>query len=107
MLFGEYLGQFGSDGSGPHKIIVAWMGATGFPDFFSMSEPQSYLSYGSRHTGVVNFVYADGSVHGIRKGFKAPGTQADILNRVNTTWDAFQRLAGKGEGDVLKNDNLN
>lgn len=107
MLFGEYLGQFvGANGSGSHAVVVAWMGATGFPAYFSMAEPPSYLSYSSRHTGVVNFVFADGSVHGIRKGFTTPGSGADILNRVNSSWDAFQILAGKSDGDVLKTDNL-
>jgi prepilin-type N-terminal cleavage/methylation domain-containing protein len=107
MLFGEYLGQFGANGGGPHEVVTSWMGATGFPSYFSMAEPASYLSYGSRHTGIVNFVYADGSVHGIRKGFKVPGSGAGILNRVNPSWDAFQSLAGKGDGDVLKTDDLN
>jgi prepilin-type N-terminal cleavage/methylation domain-containing protein/prepilin-type processing-associated H-X9-DG protein len=106
MLFGEYLGQFGASGAGQHEVVVSWMGATGFPAYFSMAEPTTYLSYASKHAGVVNFAFADGSVHGIRRGFKAPATGTDILNRTNASWDAFQSLAGKAEGDVLHNDVL-
>jgi prepilin-type N-terminal cleavage/methylation domain-containing protein/prepilin-type processing-associated H-X9-DG protein len=106
MIFGEYLGQFVSGNAGQHALSVAWMGATGFPAYFSMAEPTNFLSYASNHTGIVNFAFADGSVHGIRKGFKSPATVADTLNRVSATWDAFQSLAGKAEGDVIRNDVL-
>jgi prepilin-type N-terminal cleavage/methylation domain-containing protein/prepilin-type processing-associated H-X9-DG protein len=107
LLFGEYLGSLGSSGSGTHTLAVAWLGATGFPSYFSMAEPTKWSSYGSKHTGIVNFAYADGSVHPIRKGFSSPGSATDILNRANAAWDAFQSLAGKNEGDVIRNDSLN
>jgi prepilin-type N-terminal cleavage/methylation domain-containing protein/prepilin-type processing-associated H-X9-DG protein len=107
LLFGEYVGSLGSSGSGTHTLAAAWLGATGFPSYFSMAEPTKWSSYGSKHTGIVNFAYADGSVHAIRKGFSSPGSATDILNRVNAAWDAFQSLAGKNEGDVIRNDSLN
>jgi prepilin-type N-terminal cleavage/methylation domain-containing protein/prepilin-type processing-associated H-X9-DG protein len=107
ILLGEYVGQLQSNGAGGHKSAVAWMGATGFPTYFSMPEAVSLGSYASKHTGIVNFAYADGSVHAIRRGFSAPATGADILNRVNASWDTLQSLGGKGEGDVIKNDVLN
>jgi len=105
MIFGESLGQFVSGNGGQHSIVTSWMGATGFPAYFSMAEPTNYLSYASNHTGIVNFAFADGSVHGIHKGFKAP-SGADTLIRAKASWDAFQSLAGKAEGDVLHNDVL-
>ena len=107
MLFGENIGQAGTNGAGPHELAVAWIGATGFPSYFSMPDPSIWDSYGSKHTGIVNFAYADGSVHAIRKGFTKPGSGADLLARVNATWDAFQSLAGKSEGDVIQNGALN
>jgi prepilin-type N-terminal cleavage/methylation domain-containing protein/prepilin-type processing-associated H-X9-DG protein len=107
MLFGENIGQAGTNGSGPHSLVISWMGATGFPSYFSMRDPTIWNSYGSKHTGVVNFAYADGSVHALRKGYSVPPTVTEIMNRANPSWDALQSLAGKAEGDVLRNDNLN
>jgi prepilin-type processing-associated H-X9-DG protein len=107
LLFGEYVGQYGTNGGGPHELAMAWMGANGFPTYFSMPDPPKWSSLGSKHAGVVNCAYADGSVHTIRKNFNRPTTDADKMNRVEPTWDALQSLGGKSEGDVLRNDVLN
>ena len=107
LLFGEYVGSLANGSGGPHELAVAWIGATGFPSYFSIAEPSKWSSYGSKHTGIVNFAYADGSVHPIRKGISTPGSAADILARANAGWDALQSLAGKSDGDVIKNDALN
>lgn len=51
--------------------------------------------FASRHTGVVQFGIADGSVRGIRPG------ATSTWNPATTDWWVLQRHAGKSDGDIL------
>jgi prepilin-type processing-associated H-X9-DG protein len=105
VLFAEYVGAHASANGGGAKVrVMAWMGAGGFPSYWSMTANPDRFSYGSKHTGIANVSFGDGSVRPLRKGNTIPGSAAEILNRTNTAWDTLQSLTGKGEGDVIKAD---
>jgi prepilin-type N-terminal cleavage/methylation domain-containing protein len=63
--FGETLG---GTFPGARGSRFCWFGAGNLPTGFGLSEPTGWYTYGSKHTGVVLFVYCDGSVRPIRKG---------------------------------------
>jgi prepilin-type N-terminal cleavage/methylation domain-containing protein/prepilin-type processing-associated H-X9-DG protein len=72
MLFGESASwQDRSGGTGTHAY--AWMGSgvkrsiAGLPQDID-ADPNGWEMFGSRHTGVVNFCFSDGSVRPVRKG---------------------------------------
>jgi prepilin-type N-terminal cleavage/methylation domain-containing protein/prepilin-type processing-associated H-X9-DG protein len=113
LLFGEYVGAFsGPNNAGSRIRVMSWMGAGGFMTYWSMVSPSDTgnyrFSFGSRHSQIANFVYADGSVHALRTGNTLPQTIDELVNRRNVAWDTFQNLAGKNDGltfppDVIGN----
>ena len=114
IAFAEYLGAFydssaspagfGPAGRGQRALSMPWMAAGGFPSYQSITTLQDDASYGSRHTGVINVSFADGSVKSLRSGNTKPTSQTEITSRSNTAWDTLQSLAGAREGDVIKSD---
>jgi len=110
LLFGEYVGAFQNGTSGPRIRVMSWMGAGGFPSYWSIVDfsdtVYARFSFGSLHPGVVNFCYADGSVRSHRKPNQLPQSPEEILNRQNAAWDTLQSLSGRGEGDVIQADML-
>jgi prepilin-type N-terminal cleavage/methylation domain-containing protein len=110
MFFAEYLGQFGvgTGGAavavGPRSFSLPWMAANGFPTYWSMREPTTLFSLNSRHTGIFNTAFGDGSVRTLRKfnpgGY--PPSAAWIVNRTDPSWDTLQSLAGASEGDITR-----
>jgi prepilin-type N-terminal cleavage/methylation domain-containing protein len=62
-MFGEYLGD---RDSGPRSYSAAWMGVGGFPTLYGLASSSSF-TFASKHTGIVQFCFADGSVRSIRK----------------------------------------
>jgi prepilin-type N-terminal cleavage/methylation domain-containing protein/prepilin-type processing-associated H-X9-DG protein len=110
LLFGEYVGAFLNGTGGPRVRSMSWIGAGGFPTYWSIVDmsdtADARFSFGSMHPAVVNFAYADGSVHGLRKGNTLPQTVAELLNRQNPAWDTLQSLSGRAEGDVIRYDVL-
>jgi prepilin-type N-terminal cleavage/methylation domain-containing protein len=65
LLFGETLG---GSSQGARDFSDAWMGMGGLPVAWGLPEPTGWYTFGSRHSGIVQFAYADGSVRGVRKG---------------------------------------
>jgi prepilin-type processing-associated H-X9-DG protein len=73
LLFGEYAGQtinWGGSGGIPSGVCTAAWGCgfnyTGFGPPITVDIPDSgYGQFNSRHTGIINFCFADGSVHAI------------------------------------------
>jgi len=99
LLFGEYLGN---TSNGQRSYSMSWMGASGFPMnyTFNSAPTQMHFSPNSAHSGIANFVMADGSVRAITKNFVTPTTTAIILAKGEPRWAAFQAAAGKADGDA-------
>jgi prepilin-type N-terminal cleavage/methylation domain-containing protein len=106
LLFGEGLGGLAP---GARDYQWTWMG-TGAVATFQGLRPCSplptgalaqndtvcnFASFSSRHTGVVQFCWGDGSVRGIRHG----GSHQRYQPTSNAWW-AFQALAGIADGDL-------
>jgi prepilin-type processing-associated H-X9-DG protein len=65
-MFGETLG---GHPAGPRDFSLAWIGpgaiAVGLPGFGQSDDPPVPFHFSSRHPGVVNFCFADGSVRAL------------------------------------------
>jgi prepilin-type N-terminal cleavage/methylation domain-containing protein len=74
LMFGEWLDDFAY---GPRRFAPAWIGTGSLPTAYgTASNPDTGIfEFNSKHTGLIQFCMADGSVRGIRKGI-APGTTA-------------------------------
>jgi prepilin-type N-terminal cleavage/methylation domain-containing protein/prepilin-type processing-associated H-X9-DG protein len=94
--FGETLG--GTD-SGVRDFKTPWIATGGFPAAWGLPEPDGWYSFGSKHTGIVNFVFCDGSVRPIKKGTGA--VQGGGTNWFSPDWFAFQNAAGYKDGYVI------
>jgi len=105
IAFGETLG---ASEYTPRDFALTWMGAGSMPTYWGLptARPgtivngidvsQGWWHFSSRHTGIVQFAFADGSVRSLRKGiateYRAPN---------NTDWLVFQRIAGMADGEVI------
>jgi prepilin-type N-terminal cleavage/methylation domain-containing protein len=63
-LFGEYLGDADT---GPRNWAAAWMGMGSLPTAWGLPATPAFYTFGSKHAGVVQFCFGDGSVRGLRK----------------------------------------
>jgi prepilin-type N-terminal cleavage/methylation domain-containing protein/prepilin-type processing-associated H-X9-DG protein len=107
ILFGETIGGQATDGSGRNTgqrdFAYSWfgVGATvsawgiGTAGANSPHNPGWYSAGSSKHTGIVNYCFADGSVKGIRPG------QTDTF--FSEDWYVFQELNGYKEGGTRSN----
>jgi hypothetical protein len=89
LMLGETLG---GETAGPRTFSLSWMvGAfpvtRGLPEVIGSADGGWY-TFSSRHTGVVQFCFGDGSVHALRKG---------------TTRAQLRSLAGWRDGEVIDN----
>jgi hypothetical protein len=96
LAFGEMLGGNG----GPNRDFVAsWMGTGALPTAWSTIDPGQWYSFGSKHTGVVQFAFGDGSVRSIRK----IGPDTDWYS---ARWYQWIYITGATDGQVNNFDNL-
>ena len=65
LAFGETLG--GTDTS-TRLFTLSWAGAGTMPTGWGLPVTPQWHTFGSKHTGIVNFGYCDGSVRSVRKG---------------------------------------
>jgi prepilin-type N-terminal cleavage/methylation domain-containing protein len=92
--------------SGAKQIYCAWMGASGFPTYYSMNNgsntnTNTAFALSSMHTGIVNAAFGDGSVHAITNNNPPVASATDVSGTTNMSWRALQGLAGKADGDVV------
>jgi len=90
IAFGECLG--GAE-TGQRDFALTWMGAGSLPPYWGLPTPAQWYTYGSKHTGIVQFGWADGSVRSVRKGLGTTAGSAD--------WYVLQRAGGRNDGEVL------
>jgi prepilin-type N-terminal cleavage/methylation domain-containing protein/prepilin-type processing-associated H-X9-DG protein len=62
LMFGESLG---GACSGNRDFAYAWMGMGQLPTAWGLTPNCQWYTYGSRHSGIVQFCFADGSVRGV------------------------------------------
>jgi prepilin-type N-terminal cleavage/methylation domain-containing protein/prepilin-type processing-associated H-X9-DG protein len=93
LLFGETLGG----NSVNRDYAFSWMGCGALATGYGLPQPglsdpavDGFGNFGSRHPGVVQFVYVDGSVHPLKRGATA--------TRFSDDWYIFQELAGYRDG---------
>jgi hypothetical protein len=99
IFFGEALG-----GTIPARDFeFTWMGTGCLPLAWGLIQPPQWYSYGSKHDGVVQFGFGDGSVRGIRKGVGATGGST---NWYSPDWYDLQRAGGMQDGEVYSVDTL-
>jgi len=95
LMFGEGLG------GGPANTDAkwTWAGSGVLGTKFGMRAPTGvrgpgWQFFSSRHTGIVQFCFGDGSVRSLRYG------GSDIRNPAGTSWFVLQALAGKSDGET-------
>jgi prepilin-type N-terminal cleavage/methylation domain-containing protein len=92
IMFGE---TCGGETIGNRDFAFAWMGCGALPVGYGLGTEGHWYTFGSKHSGIVQFCMGDASVHGVRKGYVRPAGQPD----------AFRGLAGwhDGQSDDLSN----
>jgi prepilin-type processing-associated H-X9-DG protein len=114
LMFGECLGGPSPPPSGSPLYGFSWFGVGALPTLAGLpvQYPQ-YFQFSSKHTGVVNFCYADGHVGGIKVGsskwdplvVEVTGTAVD-KPPPNLDWFVLQQLAGMRDGEVRDSSSL-
>ncbi len=66
IAFGETIANGGI--GAPRNFALTWFGAGSMPTAWGINDPANWYKFGSKHTGVVQFAFADGSVRPITKG---------------------------------------
>ena len=100
LLFGEGLGVDPDPSSNLYG--GAWIAVGSLPCIHGLPQPgqrYTYYDFGSRHPGVVNFCFADGSV----RALKAGSSYWDLANPPSppNAWLVFQALCGYKDGEQV------
>jgi prepilin-type N-terminal cleavage/methylation domain-containing protein/prepilin-type processing-associated H-X9-DG protein len=96
IAFGETLG---GTSKGDRDFNIAWMGAGALPTAWDLIDPTGWYSFGSRHTGVVQFAFGDGSVRPLHK--VGPDTPW-----FTDQWYALMAASGANDGNVVDWDQI-
>ncbi len=89
-MFGEALG---GTSSGVRQFALTWMGAGSLPTYWGLPTDPDWYTFGSKHTGIVQFGFGDGSVRSMRKGVGSTVGSSD--------WYVLQAIAGYRDGQVI------
>jgi prepilin-type processing-associated H-X9-DG protein len=83
LAFGETLA---GTATGTRDLALTWFGSGGMPTGWGLTSTPDWYNFSSRHTGIVNFAFGDGSVRPLI-------TASDF-------W-TFQQLGGANDGFVI------
>jgi len=97
LFFGETLG---GTSVGTRDFSASWL-AGSMPTAWGLPEPTQWYTFGSRHSGVVQFAFGDGSVRGIKRG-QTGGNGAFSSN----DWIVFMEMSGWQDGGNRPTDSL-
>ena len=108
LFFAEYIGASSNGAFGARIRVMSWMGAGGFPTYWSSvadTDTGNYrFSLQSRHTGIFQGAMGDGSVRSFRRPNALPASAAEIINRTNVPWDTIQTFSGMSDGMTFLGD---
>ena len=91
VAFGETLG---GNETGTRDFVGSWMGSGALPTAWTTISPAQWYSFGSKHTGIVQFGWCDGSVRSVRK----IGPLTDFYS---DRWYQFVYSTGAIDGNVV------
>jgi prepilin-type N-terminal cleavage/methylation domain-containing protein/prepilin-type processing-associated H-X9-DG protein len=106
LLLGEVVGSWVN---GRRFHVDCWIGVGSKPAAFGLPpdglDPAAAAQFNSKHPGVVQFCFADGSVHPLRKGTSwIDWFNGDLANlfpaQYPPGWRVFQQLAGMRDGET-------
>ena len=60
-----------------------------------------WRQFSSSHTGIVQFAYADGSVHALRQGATMQLFEDPVTGPPSSDWLVLQQLAGMADATVV------
>jgi hypothetical protein len=112
LLLGE---AYGGDDNGQRAALPSWMGVGAVPTWGGLPKGGEVWLYpahfNSKHPEVVQFCFADGSVHALRKGTSwIDWWNWDLANlwpdQYPTDWWVLQELAGKRDGGIRDSSTL-
>jgi prepilin-type N-terminal cleavage/methylation domain-containing protein len=89
LLFGESLG---GEATGTRLRSLGWMGSGAMPTAWGLTENPTDLDwfrFSSRHTGIVQFSFADGSVRAVR-----------YVGTSGTDWNTYVYISGYSDGQA-------
>jgi prepilin-type N-terminal cleavage/methylation domain-containing protein/prepilin-type processing-associated H-X9-DG protein len=83
IAFGETLG---GNLSAQRDFALTWFGSGAMPTAWGLSATPDFYQFSSKHPGIINFGFADGSVRQIS---------------VTANYNMFQSVAGMGDGSII------
>jgi prepilin-type N-terminal cleavage/methylation domain-containing protein len=103
LLFGEVLG---GESNGVKEYSASWLGVGAMPTVGGMMPAKSsWFQYSSHHPGIVQFCFADGSVHGLKHGTTAARGLL-LQGPYSQDWYVLQQLSGFRDGGVRDTSSL-
>jgi hypothetical protein len=102
-MFGESLGRGWPQAADPDQrsqYVWSWIGTGSYPTCYGLlSGPNRWFGdWSSNHTGIVQFAYCDGSVHGLR--VPAEPAAANPQPPAYTAFTALSTMTGGEVADV-------
>jgi prepilin-type N-terminal cleavage/methylation domain-containing protein len=89
----------GANNTASRDYSIAWMGAGALPSAWDLLTPAQWYTFGSKHSGIVQVGFGDGSVRSYRK--RGNTTDWPTTNDGTTTWWYMQYSTGRSDGRVI------